>query len=335
VKRIAAPKLAADVRSARRHRLAIAALVGLHFAVLLTAPICTDQAGLLPHSYPLVRINRIPLAWLVGATMVIAWGVAYFPGRRMLPISLGLMVWLWLAMALLLGQSMTPNPVYEVDRWLAGTFALGAVAILLFVVQRRLWRYCLTVDGQPVDESRRPFRFPLRGLMAATALIGLTLALARLLHPRKLYMFEFLLFPGYVSSLIRDNAVTLVLMGLFCLLATWLASRSARGALWLLLLVTPLFVAIHALLLLLEWLYERWNAAWLPRALPGIVLTAYRHILWEISAEHFAIAACLALSFAVLRRAGLRAEPPGKDSNDRAHVSDASRLPGTPLSGGC
>jgi hypothetical protein len=329
--------MATDPRTGRRW-LILAALGAVHCAVLFVGPLVTDEAGLIPiHDWRFaVLVGLFPPHWLIGAVGFVGMWVGLGGGRWYVRLGLGFVGWLWLAMALVLGELMTPNWPYELSSWLLAAGLSAVVSVLASGFVRRFLGWRLTLDGVPLAEtSGQRFQFRLVHLAAAVTLIAITLAIARLLNGRYVqFTMSYLLMPQFVLDWLMRVAIEAWGPALIAIATVVLTLRRRHGVLWL----TALFVALIAL----DAAAQYGGFAYRNGVGLQYLSEVYPRLLRERLVADGAIMLSLVLSAAVLRSLGYRLEfarhEPGDSAPQHAaHSNTSSPKPSgrTATSAGC
>lgn len=292
----------------RRRWLILAVLGAAHLAVLFVGPLVTDEAGLIPiHNPPIAwLIALFPPHWLIGSVAVVGVWVALGGGRWYVRLGLGFLGWLWLGMALVLGELLTPNWPYELSAWLLAAGLSAVASVLISATARRYLGWHVTLDGVRLAESSgRRFQFRLVHLVAAVTLIAVTLAIARLLNQRFVHLtVSYLLLPRFVLDWLMRVAIEVWCPALIAIGTVFLTLRNRHEVYWL----APLFVVLIAL----DAAAQYGGFAYRNRVGLQYVGEVYPRLLRERLVADGAIMLSLLLSAGVLRALGYRlgfAEP--------------------------
>lgn len=231
----------------RRRWLILAALVAVHLAVLVIGPLATDEAGLIPmndRGFASLAGLFAP-HWLLGATAIVGLWVVFGSGHWYVRLGIGILGWLWLGMALVLGELMTPNWPWDLPAWLlaAGLAALASVVLSAAAYGCLGWR--LTWEGVPLTQNgSQRLQFGLVHLVAAVTLVAATLGLARLLDSRFVHFSaSYLLIPRYVTDWLWRASVEFWCPAVIGMGTIVLTLRSRPVLFW----IVPLFLTLIVL----------------------------------------------------------------------------------------
>jgi hypothetical protein len=291
--------MATDPRTRRRWFI-LAALGAAHVVVLFVGPLVTDQAGLFPIQDWVVAdlAGNVPPHWLLGAVATVGIWVALGSGRWFVRLGIGVLGWLWLIMALVLGELLTPNWPYAMSTWLLHAVFSAAASVLLLAVARRFgWH--LPLDGMSAEPTTGRFQFRLAHLAAAVALISITLAVGRLLNDRFVHFtLSHLLWPRFVLDWLTRVAVEAWCPAVIAGATVLLTLGKRPRVLWLVPLF-PVLIALDAAVQYGEFLHRNW-----------LGFHYFSEVYIELLRERFvcdgALMFSLLLSALLLRRAGYR-----------------------------
>ncbi|HZL87673.1 MAG TPA: hypothetical protein VFB96_04790 [Pirellulaceae bacterium] len=298
----------------RRHWLILAGFGAVHFAVLFAGPLVTDEAGLIPTNNLVVALLGGLFAphWLLGAVSIVGVWVVLGGGRWCVRLGAGVLGWVWLGMALVLGELLTPNWPYDLPKWLLAAGLAALVSILVSAVAYRVLGWRLALDGAtPPVAAGQPFQFRLIQLVVAVTLIAATLGVARLLNQRFVHLaLSNFFIPTYVLDWLWRVAVEVWFPSVIAVATVVLMLRKDQRWLW----IFPLFLVLLAL----DAAAQFGEFAYRNRVGLGYLGEVYPLLLRERFVADGAIMLSLLLSSMVLRTLGYRLGPASVPPRDGA-----------------
>lgn len=301
-----------DALGTRRRRLAFGALAAVHLAVLFVGPLLTDEAGLIPINRQSISwLDAIfPPHWLLGAVAIIGVWIVLGSGRWYVRMGIGTLGWMWLGMALVLGELLTPNWPYAMSSWLLAAALAALASVLITAAAQWLLAWRLTLNGVPFADTGRRFQFRLAHLVAAVTLIAVTLGLARLLNQRFVHFtVSYFLLPEFVLDWLWRAAVEFWCPALVAVGTVVFTLGQRQRVLW----IVPLFLVLTALDAAAHYglfTYRNWRGF-------EFFTELYPRFLGERFVADGAIMLSLLVTTGVLRTLGYRIGPAPNATSDR------------------
>lgn len=289
-------------RARTRRWLVIGLLVLFHLAVVCITPFATDPAGLIPvYNWRIAdSLELIPSSWLFGSSALIGLFLVFGIGRWYIRVAIGGLGWLWLSMAIVLAQLLTPNWQYDLPERLCDSGLMAMASLILFMALRRFLRWRLTLHRVTAPlGAAQPFQYRLMHLLVAVTFIAATLALARYVNQRYAHLaFAQVFHPWFWREWIKDSLLVSLLPAILAMGIIIMVLRARRLACWMAILI-PLLVILDGVTHYLWSMRLKWYG-W-PFFVDRLSLIMTRQIVVDVT-----LLLSVGMSSGVLRSVGFR-----------------------------